>query len=592
MKSAWATQICADEQQRHRRQISGTMNFISPLKSDSWESSESGGFFVTFRQICRSAIGTVLCLAATYGGAPATMLTHEQAKQDLEFLARAVEQTHPDPYTAFGGADEFRAAAQHLVSNIPSHGMSEGELYLLVRTFLSRLEDLHTGIRAPASAKESGEEAHLPLWFTVAQDEIFVSHVSADHDALLGARLRSIDRVTVEELTAAAATVWPSENEFGARRWLSRMIRRRSEARKLLPDAGAQLEFVFLDVNGNEFSTMIATVDEAVLQTAPQRPDASRLSVDTQREIWSGFLGDDRKIGYLWVPHMMSREAFQIMRARNVSDLEERLSRKYDRSLRRDRPANLDEAIAGIPSLAETLAMLLTEMRDSGSTHLIIDLRENGGGWSALVSPVLYLLYGDSYFAAEFPVTWTYRVSQFYLDKFSMTLEEFNEGLDQPVGIGELYVRPDRRPSGGPARRADYLDGLREDGLGFVESLEPLDGVPIHSSTVVVLTSTKTGSSAFHLLYYLWRMGATVVGTTPAQAANAFMDATPLTLPNSELQVTVSHSALIMFPEDAERGKSFTPDHPMLWSDFDRFGYDRNAEVLKAMELIQSGKIR
>ena len=60
-----------------------------------------------------------------------------------------------------------------------------------------------------------------------------------------------------------------------------------------------------------------------------------------------------------------------------------------------------DTPLEEIPSVAERFGSMLSEMKEAGAQHLIIDLRGNGGGWSPIVYPVLYQLYGDEYLTTD-----------------------------------------------------------------------------------------------------------------------------------------------------------------------------------------------
>jgi hypothetical protein len=107
---------------------------------------------------------------------------------------------------------------------------------------------------------------------------------------------------------------------------------------------------------------------------------------------------------------------------------------------------------------------------------------------------------------------------------------------------------------------------------------------------VVVLTDPGTFSAAFHLAYTLWRLGALLVGTPSAQAGNAFTNVLRIELPNSRLTGSIARSAQLYFPGDRARGEVLMPDQQFEWQDLVRLGFDPNAELLFALELISDGE--
>lgn len=72
-------------------------------------------------------------------------------------------------------------------------------------------------------------------------------------------------------------------------------------------------------------------------------------------------------------------------------------------------PADTLQAIRQLPSLSEVFAHMLKEMKKEASSTLIIDLRNNSGGWTPIVLPTLYQLFGDHFLQTDMDIEF-YRI--------------------------------------------------------------------------------------------------------------------------------------------------------------------------------------
>lgn len=240
-----------------------------------------------------------------------------------------------------------------------------------------------------------------------------------------------------------------------------------------------------------------------------------------------------------------------------------------------------DTPFEEIPSIAERFGSMLTEMKEAGAQHLIIDLRGNGGGWSPIVYPVLYQLYGDEYLTTDLGCRYETRLSELYLQKNNATLEGYNEWRGTSYDIGDLM-------SGDYETAPDVIsDSLRN---AIIDSymclnkdmLRAQDGESLYRPEhIYVVTNEDTFSAAFHFTYMLWKMGATIVGVPSSQAPNTYMESTPFTLPNTGIQCSVSNAIQRFFPADDPRAKVFWPDWAPTWEDYRRLGFDSQRDLLE-----------
>lgn len=111
---------------------------------------------------------------------------------DYDFLVKAIEDTHPDPYTGFGGRPYFHEEAGRLRSVLSSDSAATVEtLHGIAAKLISRLHDGHTFINVPAGASAaSGSDSLLMVKFRYAADGLLISGISESDSALLEAASR------------------------------------------------------------------------------------------------------------------------------------------------------------------------------------------------------------------------------------------------------------------------------------------------------------------------------------------------------------------------------------------------------------------
>jgi hypothetical protein len=105
---------------------------------------------------------------------------------------------------------------------------------------------------------------------------------------------------------------------------------------------------------------------------------------------------------------------------------------------------------------------------------------------------------------------------------------------------------------------------------------------------VIVTTSHKTYSSGFTMLRYLYKCGATVIGSTSAQSGNGFGNGSMFTLKNTGLKMAISKNAYIVFPEEPDKRKQIIPHHKLTYEKIESYGFDPQSVLLYALELLPS----
>jgi hypothetical protein len=123
------------------------------------------------------------------------------------------------------------------------------------------------------------------------------------------------------------------------------------------------------------------------------------------------------------------------------------------------------------------------------------------------------------------------------------------------------------------------------------DKLTAQQGKPVYTPEhVYVLVNYNTYSAAFHYMFYLWKMGATVVGLPSKQAPNTYMEMTPFELPRTGLKGSISNSLQMFLPVDDPRANQFTPDLMPTYEDYKRYNFNTATELLYLLDYIKGKK--
>lgn len=179
-------------------------------------------------------------------------------------------------------------------------------------------------------------------------------------------------------------------------------------------------------------------------------------------------------------------------------------------------------------------------------------------------------------------------LSPLYFQKINNTLEAFNKQYNARFRMGD-YLFDDEEE----AETTTPIDTLRKNFIANCMSdtrplLTRLKGKPLYQPAhIYVLTDADTFSAAFHYAFYLWKMGATVVGVPSSQAPNTFMEQTPFTLPRCGLQGSISNSLQQFLPPHDPRAKTFYPDLMPDYEEYRKHGFDAHTDILFLLDKIK-----
>lgn len=519
-------------------------------------------------------------------------LARDSLIADVRQLAEMIESTHPDPYASVGGKVAFHRRFQSVLEAIPAQGMSRTGFYRLLRPFVTMIGDGHTWLRDPYP--DSEKRGGISLIFGVVGADLYVLAVPEErYRPLLGAMLVSVEGVPVEELLARARPMVSGENEYQVLRnvayggflWCAPFLA------DLVPEWAdrSRVRIVLRDKDGHEDEHVIPVISEL-----PARWITPGSRVERPRPYPEGFtytfLDSARTTALLIVDDLLSyREMFEKWSASNPAEAEASAREIYERIHQSDAPQDPKAVIAGIPSATEAFQRLVQEMRQAGTQTLLVDLRRNEGGNSTMYDVLLYFLYGrDVLLRAKLHRTEIRRYSAYDSPE---ELEQANRGRAVPLAASDYDFSADWY--GRSQRDSSVVDSLA------VEFAREVDQMPTFAAeyrsgeheryhcpaNVMVLCSVETFSSGYTLMYYLYRAGAKIVGTPSAQAGNCFGEASEFELRHSGLGGTISHKQVVYFHDDPEMGRVLRPHYPMTYDILKSYDFDRNAEILYALDL-------
>lgn len=138
-------------------------------------------------------------------------LTPEQWVEDLDALAKGLAERHVDPFARCPQA-EFDAAVADLRARMPSLSVEARQIEL--SRIAARLKDSHTSVAADQFGRRLRT---LPIRLIWLEDGFFVMAATAAHESLLGRRVLAIGSLPIDEVATRLGTIVASDNAGAAR---------------------------------------------------------------------------------------------------------------------------------------------------------------------------------------------------------------------------------------------------------------------------------------------------------------------------------------------------------------------------------------
>ena len=500
--------------------------------------------------------------------------SRQQLIEDTRELARIIEDTHPDPYGGGGGRIAFHRRLHTVLNAIPDEGMTKEEYQRLVRPFVAGVGDAHTNFLTAYSGDPRPDG--LPLRLKVVDESLVIVGIQQSHRELLGSRLVSVEGVPLADLAARQRRLEGIDNQFHALYALAtKSLMHRARLRDLIP------EWRGTDPIRVELLRQDGSVTARTL--APARRDSAWAAFPSRVSLPQPIRGSFR---WDFLPPPDGGQEIAYVRFTHMGGYLENTEQRHPVRAMLTRP----------PSATREFRELVVEMKKRGTQTLVLDVRGNPGGNSLISEILVYYIYGKDKLLEMAGVGsgehGAFRYSRLYFaDRPSESLETINTGRAVPLVEGDFdfawsYVdgKPIARRSGpegepptvkflriSPTFREEYDAGTYS---GYYKPGE-----------VIVLCDAGTLSAGFSVVVEFWRLGATTVGTPPAQAPNGYGSAAVYTLRHTGLKGMVPMISAAHFPDDPSKAHVLPVDHLLTYERFKAFGFDPNAEYLFALTL-------
>ncbi|MDH5744019.1 MAG: S41 family peptidase, partial [Candidatus Aminicenantes bacterium] len=466
----------------------------------------------------------------------------------------------------------------------------------LLRPFVATIRDGHTVLLRSRDDQGLGL---MPLSFASIERCLFVDGVpSAKDKALLGAKLLSVEGVPFAEMLKRMPNLLGIENDTHCLMMLNVYLGLTPLLKELFPEwqdsSNLRVQLELADGRTQERSFALRDKNAPPLVRA-----GSKLEVPSMEKTQFAyrFLSPDRKTALLKIDGLGGYREMWESEGRS-RDITKELALVYQQILKREAPTDTAAALAGIPSAVETFRRLFTEMKEAGTEALIIDLSQNRGGNSLMADILTYFLYGTQKLAQIVTEERSVKkYSPYFFEALpGRSIDDINRQNAQvqsyPLTENDYDFAEDRFKELFLAGKIDVATGMAlkyADTPTFLAELQSGAYTGYYTpKKVIVTTSHETYSSGFTMLRYLYKSGATVVGSTSAQSGNGFGNGSMFTLKNTGLKMTISKNAYVVFPEAPNERKQIMPHHELTYEKLKSYGFDPQAVVLYALELLKT----
>lgn len=431
--------------------------------------------------------------------------THEQLIEDVDFYVKTIEETHINAYVHISQAD-WRAQANAIKSCVAKQGaMTQHEFWLLFTPLVSAIQDKHTLVVDPRFFIANNPTKYLPVRAVYVDGRIVVTSSVADVKVTKGAVITSINGMKSQEIIRKL-----SEYRFGV-------------DRERISDAGEWLWIGAAEVLG--------------------RPESFALSFSD---------GTKTEVKGLIVSEIIDREKALNANKPKASDLPLELKFLDSNTAYLNAPT-FDYDLGKYKLLSKDV---FAHIKSSGAKTLILDLRSNTGGNSALGDALVDMFNAKPY--QHFSMRWKKSIQ--YLERMkgeNVSVPEYYRDLNP----GEIYHSKSR-------------------------TVQPVENPLRFKGRVYVLSGRKTFSSGQMFLGVVkGNRLATIVGEETNGPGCSAGELYPFSLPNSRLRVSSSTKYWIP-PGGCTGAQGIVPD-VMVNERFEDYSVEGDRILRAALDLIE-----
>jgi C-terminal processing protease CtpA/Prc len=449
-----------------------------------------------------------------------------ELKPDLDFLIQTLESVHPNLY-AYTPKSVMDIERERIVAEL-TFPLSRIEFYLKIAPLVAMLNEGHTRIYPPY------EEYHyfirnggllFPFDLDFRDGKVYVTaNYSSDSLVTEGSELLSINKIRISTIVDSLLKYISSEK-----------VSHKFETLK--ESLAHMLWLVYRFENQFEVEFTSKSDGQRYIRTIQ---GATYSQIQTQKNTKSK---DTKQLYYSY--HSLPKEKIGVIEFQLFTDIDR--FKKF---------------------LKETF----TQIRKEGITDLIIDIRENGGGYSELGD--IFLSYLTDKPAVNV-LNMEIKASKQIKDWYRKSLRWYVSWLPFQ------YLHPTWRK----------IWNTPEGGIAVIKSEpeKPKENRLLFTGQVYLLIGPKTFSSAtgFAAIVKDYELG-TLIGEETGGLATSYGDFYPFDLPNTKLWVLVSHKRIFR-PSGEDDGRGVLPDYEVKQSTEDlEKGIDCVMEYTK--ELIKSSR--
>ena len=513
-------------------------------------------------------------------------ISNDSIVADFRYFLHQLETTHPDPYTNYGGKAFFHRAASETYWGLKDDSVTtREELCWRIRAFLAPLSDGHTQIHFPET---QGSFSLVPIRFKAVGDGLFIRRLPDEHQQLIGSRLVGIENVQTKDLCEEMMKIYPAENEIGKMANICGHGHQPVVLGRIIPGLRQDtISYHLMTPEGNFVRLPLALIPVKQWKEWNSEVTSPMDNRFPTENLTYTFADKQKNTMYFRSTSIMARDNIEYMYQAGMNYYDD-LKYCYDKVYHRPMPSDTLKAIASLPSFSEEFEKMLQLMKRNKSENLIIDLRGNGGGWTPITYPTLYQLWGDGYLQKNFQNHLYRLLSPLYMQKLNMTLEQFNARYHTNYEFGDytFFESDEKTQAVTDETRTRFVSNSMS---CIQDKLAKQNGQPVYTPKhIYVLADADTYSAAFHYMFYLWKMGAKIVGVPSSQAPNTYMEVTQFTLPRTRLEGSISNSMQLFLSADDPCAKQLIPDILLTYDDYKRYNFDSQAEVLYLLDYIKA----